>query len=380
MRSTATFLRFAACLIAAGCTVSPVAPTGDVPAYRGNSARTGFMAGPGPSAPVASAWEYQAGAAIGSSPVVVGGNAIVVSAEGTVHAVSVQTGAAAWTAKLGAEVGSATPLIIDRRVVVGDEAGVVHALDLASGTERWRTTIDGPIPGALASSSGLVIAATRTGSAVALKPASGEVAWRTALRAGVTRSIAATDDAAYFALDGGWFVALRSADGVQLWEARVATDGSGGTPTVAGGLVYAAAGLDTESVAPALVALDRATGKERWRYASPQAAAVYAPAVADGHAFAVAEDGTVVALDAASGGTIWTVNSGAPNDAPPSLVGATLYVGDTNGSLIAFGTADGAELWRARIVGVPYPAVVTHGLVFLGTNAGVLYALGRFVP
>jgi outer membrane protein assembly factor BamB len=329
---------------------------------------------------VGSAWEYQAGAAIGSSPVVVGGYAIVVSAEGTVHAVSLQTGVAAWTANLGAEVGSATPLIIGGLAVIGDEAGVVHALDPATGTERWRTTIDGPIPGALASTSGLVVAATRTGSAVALKPANGEVVWRSTLRAGVTRSIAATDDAAYLALDGGWFVALRSADGAQLWEARVATDGSGGTPTVAGGLVYAAAGLDMEGVTPALVALDRLTGKERWRYASPQAAAVYAPAVADGRAFAIAEDGTVVALDTSSGETLWTLNTGAPNDAPPSLVGAILYVGDTNGSLIAFNAADGAELWRVAIVGVPYPAVVTHGLVFLGTNAGVLYALGRFVP
>jgi len=377
MRSAATFI-LAAALVAAACTPAP--PTGDVLTYRGDSARTGTMAGPGPSAPVVSAWEYQAGAAIGSSPVVVGGIAIVVSSEGTVHAVNVQTGAAAWTSKLGSEVGSATPLIIGGLAVIGDEAGVVHALDPAGGTERWRTTLDGPIPGALASSSGLVIAATRGGSAVALKPANGEVAWRTTLRAGVTRSIAATDDAAYFALDGGWFVALRSADGTQLWEAQVASDGSGGTPTVAGGLVYAAAGLDTEGVAPALVALDSATGKERWRYASPQAVAVYAPAVADGRAFAVAEDGTVVALDTSSGRTIWTLNTGAPNDAPPSLVGGTLYVGDTNGSLIAFNAADGAELWRAPIVGVPYPAVVTHGLVFLGTNAGVLYALGRFVP
>lgn len=380
MRSAATFLVGAA-LVAAACTVSPVAPTGDVPAYRGDSARTGTMVGPGPSAPVGSAWEYQATAAIRSSPVVVGGNAIVVSVDGTVHAVSLATGTRIWTASLGSEVGSATPLVVDGLAIVGDEAGIVHALDPATGAERWRTTIDGPIGGSLASSGGLAITATRTGTAVALKPKTGEVAWRTAfVHGGVSRSIAASDDAAYFALDGGWFVALRSADGSLLWEAQVATVGGGGTPTAAGGLVYAAAGLDAQPGDAALVALDRTTGQERWRYTSPEGAAVYAPAVGGGRAYAIAEDGTVVALDATSGTTVWAVNSGAPNDAPPSLVGSTLYVADTDGSLIAFATGDGAEVWRAPIVGVPYAAVITHGLVLLGTNAGALDAFGRFVP
>ena len=379
MRHAALFLVLAS-LVAAACDNSVQASTRDVLAYRGDSARTGAMPGPGPSAPVTSAWEYQATGPIGSSPVVVGGNAIVVSKDGMVHAVDLQAGTAVWTAALGSPAGSATPLVIDGVAVIGDEAGVIHGLDPATGSERWRTTIGGPIEGALASSGRRAISATTTGTAVAVNPKTGEIAWRTALRAGVSRSVAASEEVAYFALDGGWFVALRAADGTQLWEAQVSSDGSGGTPTATGELVFAAAGLDTQDVTPALVALDRATGQERWRYSSPGGAAVYAPAVSDGRAYVIAEDGTVVALDAASGKTIWALNSGAPNDAPPSLVGATLYVADTQGSLIAFDTSDGRELWRASIVGVPYAVVVTHGLVLLGTNTGVLYAFGQFVP
>lgn len=379
------FLIAVTALVASACTdaASPPAtggPTGDVLAYRGYSARTGTMSGPAPSAPVLSAWTYQAGAPIESSPVVLGGDVLIVSKDGKVHAVGLASGTELWTADLGSDVSAATPLIIDGLAVIGDEAGVVHALDPATGVERWHTSVEGPIAGALATSRGLAIAATRTGNAVALRADTGEIAWQVALRAGVSRSVAAYEDTAYFPLDGGWFVALRAEDGTKVWEVQVATEGDGGTPTIAGGFVYAAAGLDAlNDDARALVALDRATGEQRWRYASPGHGTLYAPAVANGRAYAAAEDGTVVALDAASGAQLWSVNSGAPNDAPPSLVGSTLFVGDTAGHLFAFDTSNGSELWRARIAGVPYAAIVTHGLVLLGTNVGALYALGRYV-
>jgi eukaryotic-like serine/threonine-protein kinase len=366
-------------LIASGC--SPSADSGDVATYRGDSARTGAMPGPGPSGDPEIVWQFQAGAQIRSSPAVVGGSVFVASVDGTVHALELATGAAQWSALLGAEVKAATPLVIDGLVVVGDQAGVVHALDQAGGAERWRASTDGPIDGAVAEGGGLVLLATASGSAYALDPSSGEIRWRADLPGGVSRSIAATDELVYCAVSGGLLVSLRTSDGSPVWQASMAADGEGGTPTVADGLVFAATGLDSDSrETQGIVALDARTGAERWRHASPSGAVMYAPAVADGIGYIVTKDEQVVAVDAGSGEVRWTATTGATNDALASIWDTTVYVATNGGRLMALDADTGVLRWHVAIVGAPYSPAVVGGLVLVATNVGVLYAFGDARP
>jgi outer membrane protein assembly factor BamB len=354
-------------------TTPPV--SADVATYRGDAARTGLMPGPGPSGQPALAWQFDADGPIRSSPVSVGGSAFVTSESGIVFALDLDSGEERWHVALGSDVGAATPLVAGGLVILGDRGGILHALDVATGAERWRATLDGAVAGAAALAGGLVLVGTESGSAYGLEPSDGQVRWRASLPGGVSRSIAATADAAYYPLAGGRFVALRTSDGSRLWLATLATDGDGGTPTIVEGIVFAPVGLDTDDVsARALVALDAVDGRVLWRRASPAGKVLYAPAVAGGVAYVVAEDETVVALEASTGAEYWTATTGAPNDALPAVWQSMVVVATTGGTMQALDTETGALLWQVGIQGVPYAPIVTGGYVLVGTNVGVLYA------
>jgi hypothetical protein len=106
LRRTTTSL--AACLaFATGCQAVGVNPTGslathpessggsiaNVPAYRGDSAHSGQMPGPGPSSEPLVAWQYATGGPLHSSAVVRGETVYVVSGDGVVHALGLTDGA-----------------------------------------------------------------------------------------------------------------------------------------------------------------------------------------------------------------------------------------------------------------------------------------------
>jgi outer membrane protein assembly factor BamB len=322
------------------------------------------------------AWTFQAAGPIESSVAVLGRTTYVVSKDGVIHALDLPTGTERWSAALHATAGSASPLIVDGLVIVGDQAGTVHAFDPGTGAQRWERQLDGAIDGAAAAVGHRVLTATEAGRAYAIDARSGTVAWTTVLPAGVTRSVTASADSVFVGA-GGALAGLRLSDGTMLWQSTVAKTGSCGTPTVAAGLVYDAAGLDGDGSAPvSVVAVDATTGAPRWRYTSPTGRTTYTPAVSDGRAYLVSEDGTVVARDAATGSAIWSTPTGAPNEALPALADGLVYVATDGGALAALDVKTGTARWRAPIVGVPYAPVVSQGYVFVATSTGNLYAIG----
>jgi outer membrane protein assembly factor BamB len=111
------------------------------------------------------------------------------------------------------------------------------------------------------------------------------------------------------------------------------------------------------------VALDVASGSERWRVAfAPQAAGQYSGCnggVFVGDLFVTsAEDGRVYALDRATGAVRWTAPrvhmlptenaAGVWNDVRPlAASGDLVVVGSSTGTVVALEAATGAERWRA---------------------------------
>ncbi len=382
-------------LIATGCTgavrpdpspppapsqTSTVATVPDVLTYRGDTARTGRMPGPGPIGDPTVLWTFEADGAIGSSPTIIGGNVLIVSENGVVHAVALATGEERWRSPLGADAGAATPQIVDEVAIVGDMDGVLHGIDATTGDARWTAELDGSISGAVAATAKSVVAATNDGNAYGIDPATGEIAWRTTLPGGVSRSVAANADMAFVSA-AGHVVALRATDGTIVWDARVADSGEGGTPTVADGLVYAATGFDPDDPAATGVSvIDATSGELRWRHVSASQEVVFTPAVVDGRAFMVSGDATVVAVESSTGKLLWSHTTDGPNDALPSVAQETVYVATNGGSVQALDVATGEMRWQAPIEGVPYAPVITGGFVLVGTNRGVLYAIGNHTP
>lgn len=121
------------------------------------------------------------------------------------------------------------------------------------------------------------------------------------------------------------------------------------------------AGLDREKVKNL---------KLKWAFGFPGAAATFGqPTSFAGKLFVGSEDGTVYALDAATGCTWWTFHATTTVKTAVSVgnKGKTVYFGDTNGFVYALNVADGSQVWRvhpeghaaARITGSPL-LVGTH--------------------
>jgi outer membrane protein assembly factor BamB len=348
---------------------------GSVATYRGDPARTGVMRGPGPSGSPTIAWQFRAAGPFQSSPAVVDGVVYAVSGDGVVHALDLSSGQERWNANLGAEA-SASLLVVGKLVIAADEEGIIHALSLADGTATWTLRTDGPISGSPAVVDDRIVAATQKGTVYSFDAASGRIAWQTAAGGEISRSVATADGTIYVGL-GGEIVAISASEGSLLWRATVAADGAVGTPTVAGGVVFAATGLDADDAAAhAVGTVDAGTGKLGWRYASPTNAQIYTPAIAGGRAYVVGHDRLVVALDVASGDVVWSVERPSEIEALPAIVGNVVYVVGNDGPVEAIDATTGAPLWSVPIKGIPYAPTVVDGYLIVGTDVGTLYAIG----
>ena len=339
------------------------------------------------------AWTYRAGPGMVGQPIVWASPgmsvplAYVVSG-GTLHAVELATGKLRWKAKAGAgdPVDGTQPIAdgdlllrtngaLVRRYVprsghivwqraVGSENGterqviadgnwyVQHdwtlaAFDARTGRVRWSREW-GCFHCGVAGSSGRIYAAgdpdrpydAVRGALYALDAQTGKTLWRAATRAPVTvgawpmladgvvfvRTMSEHGDTREFAIE-----AFRAADGAPLWRAPVGTaKGFWFTPpAVGGGLVV------HPSEDGSLYALDSATGKLRWK--APEMSFNIRPAVVNGLVWAAQEDGRLVALDARDGRMLWrSPTFGKEGPGPPVLAGRFLLFGTSDGRLLAY--------------------------------------------
>jgi outer membrane protein assembly factor BamB len=114
-----------------------------------------------------------------------------------------------------------------------------------------------------------------------------------------------------------------------------------------------------------------------------------APGHADGRLYAASVDGRLVALDAASGRTLWQQRLGGGSGMPwnrsgnslrwsagPASDGDLLVVGALDGQVYGLAAEDGSERWNIRlgseVVGTP---AIANGIVVVRTNDGRLTAL-----
>ncbi|MEU8201504.1 PQQ-binding-like beta-propeller repeat protein [Streptosporangium sp. NPDC049046] len=145
-------------------------------------------------------------------------------------------------------------------------------------------------------------------------------------------------------------------------------------PVVVGGVVYATSGDGTVS------ALDAATGVMRWRFQTG-GSLVVDHVVVDGTVFVANTFGRLVALDAATGRVRWSRRIDVISD----LVAAAgrLYVWakksflSTNAEVVALNGASGKRLWSFQPEGYvlnPDPVLVGE-VVHVGSDHGMVYAL-----
>jgi polyvinyl alcohol dehydrogenase (cytochrome) len=347
-------------------------------------------------------WSVDVGGAVTGTPVVADGTVYIGTYAGTLIALDLATGATTWTYETGAAVRDPT-LNIDLGIIgsaavagdtvyVGDAAATVHALDAASGTLRWKTKIDDQSAACIRSSpiaaNGVVYAGVASigtekgfrGSLVALDAATGKQDWKTYSVPGES--------------DGGGIVAVPAID-------------------LDRGLLYAGTQhAFTPNPAPygnptSVLALDLATGRERWVFNAPPGDGPTAPT--DDVGFSASpnlftarvfgrprdlvgigqKSGLFWALDRDTGEFVWRTQV-----APAGPLGGVAGAGAVSGTRIivpatdwpdpdgpaaglvtALDTATGKILWSAaQTAPAVAPVAVSDDVVFQAGLDGVLHA------
>lgn len=173
------------------------------------------------------------------------------------------------------------------------------------------------------------------------------------------------------------------------------------SPIVADDLVLLSVGspfaADPVAGGDALTAYDAGTGARRWQSLVDRRASI--PAVAAGTIFvgtatddrlAVAAPGTappaapttgaLVALDGATGGERWHVPTAAPISSPPAVVDGVVYARADDGAVLAVDAETGRERWRSAAVVPPIgPDLSVPPIAAPAVAAGLVYAVGGAV-
>ncbi|MBI1908622.1 MAG: PQQ-binding-like beta-propeller repeat protein [Deltaproteobacteria bacterium] len=329
-----------------------------------------------------------------ASPRIYKDRLFVGSDNGFFYALRQKSGHKLWRFKASGPIHS-IPVFDDDVVYFGDTKGVLYALTIKDGKELWRFDQTGSeILAAPAVSGDLVYFSTLEGKLFALSRQSGEKIWEAShplnLRKGFTiRNHSGPlihDGVIYIGFADGLLAAYRENDGLPLWEKNLAT-GEGPffdvdmVPLIDEGRLYAA------SFQGELICLDLAGKKTAKKSAEPKGVPpkiLWQQQIGSGVSFAVqgetifvsGSNGTLYALNKATGVKVWEKQVGEGALSAPVVSQSTVIVASTEKQVYFVNTANGdIKAGRFAKKGVFSDPVVAGDIVYYLSNGGRFYAL-----
>ena len=384
--------------VALGFTAQLPAQSASWPQWRG-PARDGVAVFDAPATwPAALSKRWEAVVGLGhASPVVSGTRVVVHARQGTrevVSAFDLQSGTRLWQNAYDApyQVNPAaqghgpgpksTPAIANNRVFTLGIGGVLSAFDLNSGKVLWRTAAPSTLPLYGTATSPLVdgdrvivfMGGHDNGAFTAFDAATGAARWRwtgdgpgyaspVIAELGGTRQLVTQSQ--------GRLVGVAAANGTLLWQVPLRTnfDQNSVTPIVVNGLVIAS-GLENPTIAWRVT-----RGSTGWRaeevWRNEQVSLYMSSPVATAEAiFGLSHRnrGQFVALDVATGRTLWTTRGREADHASLVRAGELLLLSTTNSELIVAraSAARFEELRRYQVASSAtwaHPAIVGRTIV-----------------
>jgi serine/threonine-protein kinase len=302
-----------------------------------------------------------------SAPVSLDDTLVVDTLDGSLVALSANTGAIRWQSKrIGTrETMFGAPGAGSGLVFAGTLDGEVLGLSLASGGLIWRSTVQGPVQAAPLLDHDRLIVTTAKGYLYVLRASSGQVIWGRPLQQGLRDPT--VGDGQLVVSAGTLLSALDMSSGTVNWEFQAASTITT-RPTIFGDLVL----VGTER--GVLHALRAADGSERWR-TQLNGALSAAPAVSGGAIFAVDRSGGLTALSPDARRVFWHFDAGAAINATPLLADGKLFFGASNGVFYALDASDGRALARIQLGGsIETSPTLGAGMIYV--RADQVYALG----
>lgn len=153
------------------------------------------------------------------------------------------------------------------------------------------------------------------------------------------------DGRVYIATAAGNVYALDRRDGKTLWKQPVGSAVMH-SPAYYDGKLYL--GLQGDWNGAAVLALDAATGEERWRCDTPRGGFWTSPAITEGLVLMGDRAGIFYGIDAEDGEIRWQRDLGAPILTTAAVKEGRVYVGAENMHGYCLNTADGELVWTSR--------------------------------
>lgn len=255
------------------------------------------------------------------------------------------------------------PIVANGRVFVGTASDNFYALDAETGEHQW--TFETVGTGTAAVNSDTVYVGSLDNFLYALDTATGTVQWELDTGSDLRTAPAIVDGTVYVKQSGLGtdIIAVDAATGEERWSSNAAgfAGPHQGAPAVVDGTVYATGGSSTQ---PDVIALDAETGEQRWGFATDRdttptetgtsLTSFGNPAVADGTVYVGSEHGFLYALSARSGDKRWEAQVG-PVYSSPAVADDVLVV---------------SAMEPARIVGLDLASGQTRWTVDIGDNTG----------
>jgi class 3 adenylate cyclase/outer membrane protein assembly factor BamB len=320
----------------------------DVPFYRVDTHRSSIYPGPGPVAEPQVAWQVQLDASANFVPIVVDGKVIVGDSSGIMYAHDGRTRREEWRfldEKGGGFSGSAAGA--NGLIFAADLGGRLYGLDAATGAKRW----DQPLPNAGIRplvADGLLYVGSSDGHAYGFDLLTGQQRWDWKGPAGTGMNVSVVSDGVAYIGGGGVLYAIRLVDGAYPWPPVKTTSTNQSAAVLAGDTIFwaGAPGLG-EILGGELLAIDRASGKVRWRWSSPSGQQVNPSSIRDGIVYAVTADDGVYALNDKGTAAEQVWHAPVPGSyLPISMVGDILYLQVSDGALIALSVTDATSSGR----------------------------------
>ncbi|HMA33872.1 MAG TPA: PQQ-binding-like beta-propeller repeat protein [Chloroflexia bacterium] len=276
---------------------------------------------------------------------------------------------------------SSPPVFTSREIYVVTDNGYIHSVDLQTGRETWETSVDRvPI-----SAVNDVVYYELRGSLYALDSKTKQPKWTFQIHAGIESPPAIVNDTAYFGSDDGYLYALDNNTGAQKWRLKVG-DGPIKDLAIGTGVIYLTAetfiaeSYDTGFYEGSIHAIDIATRREQWVY--KPTGSVDTTNFVDGVVYCLhrnisTQADVIYALDSQTGKQIWEYKPEAGTLSLPAIASQTLYMGTYSGKLSALDTNTHQERWTFAAQNWISVPVIVGDVIYFGSGDHYLYAVDR---
>ncbi|HTQ53140.1 MAG TPA: PQQ-binding-like beta-propeller repeat protein [Bryobacteraceae bacterium] len=258
---------------------------------------------------------------------------------------------------------NSSPVLAKGVIYVESQSRYLYAFDALTGRRLWvaptgdKTYHIQPTP---AVANDVVYAGSYDGL-YAFDAATGKLRW-TALPDGSIESLTVANGVVYEAGDG--LEAFHALTGQPIWTAsNISAIFS--APAVQNGVAYV--GSDDGSV----YALNAATGQQIWQSANTLGSIFGSVTVENGIVYTQSYDG-FFAYNAANGQSLWNAYVGSTVSSSPAVANGVVYEGPD-----AFNAVSGVPRWdlSSSLGGVYSTAAVANGVVYLGTNSSTVVGI-----